>query len=238
MYTSVLRFASSSPDPGQRVIPPPNSPPPDLVQTNDRREIPPGLSLLMTIQSVHPLAQASPQTIMIHDIPTPADGAHFLSPFPLLCDLATRAVDELIRVAFTMVAKSQRIVPFLGPGTPCFVDVWTAIHPTSTPFQHRTLTYDHIHERAWDPVRSPLIKFVRAESVLRSVTTGESSVLYVFFGFVFCGRCPTSGALHLSGSRPTTAFSSTSPITQGRIPSQFCPSCLFPTICSHGSTPL
>ena len=43
-----------------------------------------------------------------------------------------------------------------------------------------TSTYDHIHEKVRDPVRSPLVKLVRAELVLRSVTTGESSVLYVF----------------------------------------------------------
>ena len=44
-------------------------------------------------------------------------------------------------------------------------------------------TYDHIHEKVRDPVRSPLVKLVRAELVVGSVTTSESSVLYVF-GFL------------------------------------------------------
>ena len=42
-----------------------------------------------------------------------------------------------------------------------------------------SITYDHIHKRTRDPVRSPLDKLVRAKLVLRSVTTGESLVLYV-----------------------------------------------------------
>ncbi|TLS20985.1 uncharacterized protein PpBr36_10842, partial [Pyricularia pennisetigena] len=46
-----------------------------------------------------------------------------------------------------------------------------------------TDTYDHTHWNTRDPVRSPLVKPVRAELVLRWVTTGESSVLYVFLRF-------------------------------------------------------
>ena len=42
-------------------------------------------------------------------------------------------------------------------------------------------TYDHIHLKTRDPVRSPIDKQVRARLVLGSVTTGESLVLYVFF---------------------------------------------------------
>ena len=43
------------------------------------------------------------------------------------------------------------------------------------------ITYDHIHLKTRDPVRSPIDKQVRARLVLGSVTTGESLVLYVFF---------------------------------------------------------
>jgi hypothetical protein len=42
-------------------------------------------------------------------------------------------------------------------------------------------TYDHTHKKARDPVRSPLVKLVRARLVVGSVTTSESLVLYVFF---------------------------------------------------------
>ncbi len=48
-------------------------------------------------------------------------------------------------------------------------------------FRHCSPTYDHTHQTAWDPVRSPLNKLVRAKSVVGSVTTSESLVLYVFF---------------------------------------------------------
>jgi hypothetical protein len=41
-------------------------------------------------------------------------------------------------------------------------------------------TYDHIHLKARDPVRSPIVKQVRAGLVVRSVTTSEYPVLYVF----------------------------------------------------------
>ena len=43
-----------------------------------------------------------------------------------------------------------------------------------------TVTYDHIHLKTRDPVRSPIDKQVRARLVLGWVTTGESLVLYVF----------------------------------------------------------
>ncbi len=43
-----------------------------------------------------------------------------------------------------------------------------------------TTTYDHRCRKTRDPVRSPIDNLATAESVLRSVTTGESSVLYVF----------------------------------------------------------
>lgn len=45
--------------------------------------------------------------------------------------------------------------------------------------QRDTFTYDHIHEKIRDPVRSPLVKLVRGRLVVRSVTTGESRLLYV-----------------------------------------------------------
>ena len=45
----------------------------------------------------------------------------------------------------------------------------------------QTSTYDHIHLKTRDPVRSPIDKQVRARLVLGSVTTGESLVLYVLF---------------------------------------------------------
>ena len=41
-------------------------------------------------------------------------------------------------------------------------------------------TYDHTRKKTRDPVRSPLDKLVRVRLVLRSVTTGESLMLYVF----------------------------------------------------------
>jgi hypothetical protein len=49
--------------------------------------------------------------------------------------------------------------------------------------QLHSITYDHIRERIRDPVRSPLVKLARARSVVRSVTTSESLVLYVFDPF-------------------------------------------------------
>lgn len=45
------------------------------------------------------------------------------------------------------------------------------------------ITYDHIRERIRDPVRSPLVKLVRGRLVVRSVTTGEYRLLYVFASF-------------------------------------------------------
>ena len=47
--------------------------------------------------------------------------------------------------------------------------------------KHKSDTYDHILLNTRDPVRSPIYKQQRAELVLGSVTTWESSVLYVFF---------------------------------------------------------
>ena len=58
--------------------------------------------------------------------------------------------------------------------------------PISGDFLVLTTTYDHIHETIRDPVRSPLVKLVRAKSVVGSVTTSESLVLYVFFGIFWC----------------------------------------------------
>ena len=49
-------------------------------------------------------------------------------------------------------------------------------------------TYDHIHVKIRDPVRSPLVKRMRARSVVGSVTTSESLVLYVFVA-IFFARC-------------------------------------------------
>ncbi len=59
------------------------------------------------------------------------------------------------------------------------------------PVELMNTTYDHIHEKVRDPVRSPLVKLVRAELVLRSVTTGESSVLYVFFSAFIPTKSPS-----------------------------------------------
>ncbi|KAK6825613.1 hypothetical protein PG987_013107 [Apiospora arundinis] len=53
-----------------------------------------------------------------------------------------------------------------------------------TPKTSETITYDHILLNTRDPVRSPIYKQQRAELVLGSVTTWESSVLYVF-AFLF-----------------------------------------------------
>ena len=61
--------------------------------------------------------------------------------------------------------------------------VWAGRWTIYSPVELYTTTYDHIHEKIRDPVRSPLVKLMRAELVLRSVTTGESSVLYVFAVF-------------------------------------------------------
>lgn len=66
-------------------------------------------------------------------------------------------------------------------------------------------TYDHIHERIRDPVRSPLVKLVRGRLVVRSVTTGESRLLYVFvlffsFSGLYLGKMDDSPrALHYLG---------------------------------------
>ncbi len=57
--------------------------------------------------------------------------------------------------------------------------------PISAPQHHHTTTYDHTHQKTWDPVRSPLIKLMRVRSVVGSVTTSESLMLYVFFSFLF-----------------------------------------------------
>lgn len=47
--------------------------------------------------------------------------------------------------------------------------------------KRRAGTYDHSRLRNLDPVRSPFEKLASAELVARSVTTSESSVLYVLF---------------------------------------------------------
>jgi hypothetical protein len=44
-------------------------------------------------------------------------------------------------------------------------------------------TYDHTYQTIRHPVRSALVKLVRAGPVLRWVTTWESPVLYVFVHF-------------------------------------------------------
>ncbi len=63
-------------------------------------------------------------------------------------------------------------------------------------------TYDHIHWRTRDPVRSPLDKPVRAGSVVGSVTTSEYPVLYVpFFFFFFWMELPSFCPSILSRSR-------------------------------------
>ncbi|KAJ0144746.1 putative quinate permease [Fusarium oxysporum f. sp. albedinis] len=41
-------------------------------------------------------------------------------------------------------------------------------------------TYDHTCRKIRDPVRSPIVKPVRGGSVVGSVTTSESPLLYVF----------------------------------------------------------
>ncbi|OTA86369.1 hypothetical protein M434DRAFT_155487 [Hypoxylon sp. CO27-5] len=48
-----------------------------------------------------------------------------------------------------------------------------------------TSTYDHTIWKTRDPVRSPIDKPDTAELVIGSVTTSESSVLYVFAVFFF-----------------------------------------------------
>ncbi|KAK6822519.1 hypothetical protein PG987_014064 [Apiospora arundinis] len=48
-----------------------------------------------------------------------------------------------------------------------------------------SVTYDHILLNTRDPVRSPIYKQQRAELVLGSVTTWESSVLYVLVFLIF-----------------------------------------------------
>ena len=58
-----------------------------------------------------------------------------------------------------------------------------ASHLFSPNTHHHSITYDHIRAKIRDPVRSPLVKRARAESVVGSVTTSESSVLYVFVPF-------------------------------------------------------
>ena len=52
--------------------------------------------------------------------------------------------------------------------------------------------YDHTHWNTRDPVRSPIVKSVRAGSVAESVTISEYPVLYVFacFGFGPTGPGP------------------------------------------------
>ncbi|PTB61649.1 hypothetical protein BBK36DRAFT_1131276, partial [Trichoderma citrinoviride] len=43
------------------------------------------------------------------------------------------------------------------------------------------VTYDHIHWKIRDPVRSPRVKPMRGRLVVRWVTTGEHRLLYVLF---------------------------------------------------------
>jgi hypothetical protein len=67
-------------------------------------------------------------------------------------------------------------------------------------------TYDHTHWRTRDPVRSPIDKPVRARLVVRSVTTSESLVLYVFcvsvLFFLFLDTRMFCNILQLSTSTP------------------------------------
>ena len=50
-------------------------------------------------------------------------------------------------------------------------------------FMTESDTYDHRQQKIRDPVRSPLVNLLIAGLVLRSVTTGESPVLYVLYHF-------------------------------------------------------
>ena len=53
-----------------------------------------------------------------------------------------------------------------------------------------SITYDHMHLTARDPVRSPIYKQVTAGLVVASVTSSESPVLYVFgFWILFLASC-------------------------------------------------
>ena len=68
-----------------------------------------------------------------------------------------------------------------------------------------TVTYDHIHEKVRDPVRSPLVKLVRARLVVGSVTS-ESLVLSVLFWRLKVSQSDFLASHALSGSfRPVAA---------------------------------
>ncbi len=71
-------------------------------------------------------------------------------------------------------------------------DAATALQPPARQLLYTSIstlsgTYDHTHWNIRDPVRSPLVKPVRAGLVVGSVTTSEYLVLYVFF---FCTLPP------------------------------------------------
>ena len=56
----------------------------------------------------------------------------------------------------------------------------SGMFPFSPALPPQTTTYDHTYWKTRDPVRSPLVKSVRVRSVVGSVTTSESLMLYVF----------------------------------------------------------
>ncbi len=64
--------------------------------------------------------------------------------------------------------------------TPRTVDIMKA--------KHISTTYDHILQRTRDPVRSPISKLLIGGLVVRWVTTGEYTLLYVFAHFLVAGR--------------------------------------------------
>ena len=68
-------------------------------------------------------------------------------------------------------------------------------HRTWASILSYTSTYDHNHWKARDPVCSPIDKPVSARSVVGSVTTSESLVLYVLCSF-FLFQCIASCIFH------------------------------------------
>ena len=60
------------------------------------------------------------------------------------------------------------------------LESYPSFMPSYTGLARVSITYDHIHWRTRDPVRSPLDKPMRAGLVVGSVTTSEYPVLYVF----------------------------------------------------------
>src|SRR6478609_4852227 len=63
--------------------------------------------------------------------------------------------------------------------------VFAVLHTYIYLFVQQLGTYDHRCMKAWDPVRSPLIKHVTGRLVVGSVTTSEYRLLYVFFACPF-----------------------------------------------------